>query len=171
MNRRQRWCRWGPGLGCCCFTYLFLNVYDMWVAQWERVRPPRKRHKRHGFSPWVRKIPWSGNSLLYSCLENSMDKGASRVIVQSWTQVSGWAHSYIFMYTLYFFQVEDNSFALNMKTLLTHHKKVYTNQQHMKHERHFPKSCHPEITAVNILTNLSIQSLINYVLTLPVFCT
>ena len=64
------------------------------------------------------------------------------------------------MYTLYFFQVEDNSFALNMKTLLTHRKKVYTNQQHMKHERHFPESCHPEITAVNIFTKF-VYSVLN----------
>ena len=34
--------------------------------------------KRCRFDPWVRKIPAIGNSnpLQYSCLENSMDKGA-----------------------------------------------------------------------------------------------
>ena len=36
------------------------------------------RHKRHGFDPWVRKIPGGGhgNPLQYSCLENPMDRGA-----------------------------------------------------------------------------------------------
>ena len=30
--------------------------------------------KRHGFNPWVGKIPW--RSLWYSCLENPMDREA-----------------------------------------------------------------------------------------------
>ena len=32
--------------------------------------------RRHGFDPWVGKIPWKGNGnpLQYSCLENSMDR-------------------------------------------------------------------------------------------------
>ena len=37
------------------------------------------RLKRHRFNPWVGKIPWSkntGTSLQYSCLENSMGRGA-----------------------------------------------------------------------------------------------
>ena len=36
-----------------------------------------RRHKRHRFNPWVRKNPWRGhgNPLLYSCLENPMDRG------------------------------------------------------------------------------------------------
>ena len=38
--------------------------------------------RRHGFSPWVRKIPWrrewkgEGNPLQYSGLGNPMDRGA-----------------------------------------------------------------------------------------------
>ena len=34
--------------------------------------------QRYGFDPWVEKIPgeWNGNPLQYSCLENSMDRGA-----------------------------------------------------------------------------------------------
>ena len=36
------------------------------------------RHKRYGFDPWVRKIPWrrKWQPLQYSCLENPMDRGA-----------------------------------------------------------------------------------------------
>ena len=43
-----------------------------------------KKRKRHGFNPWVRKIPGAGhgNLLKYSCLENPMDKGAWRAKVQ-----------------------------------------------------------------------------------------
>ena len=39
-----------------------------------------RRHKRHGFDPWVRKIPGGGhgNPLQYSCLGSSMDRGAWR---------------------------------------------------------------------------------------------
>ena len=37
-----------------------------------------RRHERHGFDPWVGKIPGGGNGfpLQYSCLENPMDRGA-----------------------------------------------------------------------------------------------
>ena len=50
------------------------------------------RHKRHGFDPWVGKIPWRrhGNPLQYSCLKNScMDIGAwwatVHMVTNSWT--------------------------------------------------------------------------------------
>ena len=38
----------------------------------------RVRHKRHGFSPWLERPPGVGNVnlLQYSCLENSVDRGA-----------------------------------------------------------------------------------------------
>ena len=39
--------------------------------------------KRHKFHPWVKKIPWrrKWQPLQYSCLENSMDRGAWQAIV------------------------------------------------------------------------------------------
>ena len=39
-----------------------------------------------GFDPWVRKIPWKGNGyrLQYSCLENTMDRGAWWAIYSPW---------------------------------------------------------------------------------------
>ena len=42
-----------------------------------------KRQKEHGFDPWVGKIPGGGNGnpLQYSCLGNSMDRGAWWAIV------------------------------------------------------------------------------------------
>ena len=56
-----------------------------------------RRCKRHGFSPWVGKIPWGGhgNPLQYSCLENPLDRGAWRATVhgvaKSQTRLSDWA--------------------------------------------------------------------------------
>ena len=43
-----------------------------------------RRRKRQVFDPWVRKIPGEGNGNLpqYSYLENLMDRGAWRAIVQ-----------------------------------------------------------------------------------------
>ena len=47
-----------------------------------------------GFDPWVGKIPGEGNDypFQYSCLENSMDRGAWRATVhgvtESWTRLS-----------------------------------------------------------------------------------
>ena len=40
-----------------------------------------RRHRRHGFDPWIRKIPegGNGNPLQYSSLENPMDRGACRL--------------------------------------------------------------------------------------------
>ena len=42
------------------------------------ICPQCRRHKRHQFDPSVVKIPGvgNGNPLQYSCLENSMDRGA-----------------------------------------------------------------------------------------------
>ena len=50
-----------------------------------------KRCRRHEFDPWVLKIPGGGNGnpFQYSCLENSMDRGAwwatVRGVSKSWT--------------------------------------------------------------------------------------
>ena len=45
--------------------------------------------KRHGFSPWVGKIPWrrDGNQLQYSCLGNSMDRAAVHGVTKSRMQL------------------------------------------------------------------------------------
>ena len=62
-----------------------------------------RRHERRGFSPWVRKISWrreKGNPPQYSCLENSMDRGAWRAIVrgvtENWTWLN-WQHACMFL--------------------------------------------------------------------------
>ena len=56
-----------------------------------------RRHKRHSFDPWLRKIPWgrNGNLLQYSCLENPMDRrsqwGAVHRVAKA--RLSNWAHT------------------------------------------------------------------------------
>ena len=52
-----------------------------------------RRLERHKFDPWVGKITWEGNGnpLWYSCLENSVDRGArglQSMGSQSWTWLS-----------------------------------------------------------------------------------
>ena len=55
-----------------------------------------RRHRRCRFDPWARKMTRGGNGYLfqYSCLKNSMDKGAwwaiVRGIAKSQTQLSDW---------------------------------------------------------------------------------
>ena len=52
-----------------------------------------RRHKRHGFDPWVRRSPGGGhgNPFQYSFLEHSMDRGVWQAMVhritKSWTQL------------------------------------------------------------------------------------
>ena len=45
-------------------------------------------HKRCEFNPWIRKIPWRRkcNPLLFSCLENPMDRGAWQAKVHGVTE-------------------------------------------------------------------------------------
>ena len=49
-----------------------------------------KRHKRQGFDPWVRKIPWrrilAWSPLQYFYLEDSMDRGAWWALVHEVTK-------------------------------------------------------------------------------------
>ena len=94
-------------ISCTSFTYLeealhlpsipsltLLTLYEWW--QGGKDSPCQsKRHKRHGFDPWVRKIPWrrkwQHNPLywkwiMYSCLENSMDTGAWQATVHGVTK-------------------------------------------------------------------------------------
>ena len=52
-----------------------------------------RRHKRHGFNFWVRKIPWrrKWQPTQHSCLENPMDRGAW------WATVHGAAKSWTWL--------------------------------------------------------------------------
>ena len=59
------------------------------VAQWYRIYLPMV--DRHRFYPWVGKIPWRREWLLFksSCLENSVDKGAWWAAVHGSQRVRG----------------------------------------------------------------------------------
>ena len=48
-----------------------------WLPSWLSGKESACQCRRHGFDPWVGKIPWrrNGNPLQYSCLENPMDRG------------------------------------------------------------------------------------------------
>ena len=57
----------------------------MGLPSWLSGKEPAyqwRRHRIHGFDPWVREIPWrNGNPLQYSCLGNPMDGGAWQAAV------------------------------------------------------------------------------------------
>ena len=56
-----------------------------------------RRHKKHKFNPWVRKIPWRRNSstLQYSCLGNTMDRGAG---VTKESEMTTWLNMTLFFW-------------------------------------------------------------------------
>ena len=51
-----------------------------------------RKHRRHRFDPWVRKIPGEGNGNLlhYSCLENSIGRGAWQATVHGVANTQIW---------------------------------------------------------------------------------
>ena len=53
------------------------GIFQAGVLEWVAIAFSR-RHKRHGFDPWVGKIPSGGhgNPLQYSCLEDPVDRQA-----------------------------------------------------------------------------------------------
>ena len=63
-------------------VYLKLLSIILKLRWWYRGKEPTcnagDTHRRQGFNPWVGRSPGEGNGnpLQYSCLENSMDRGA-----------------------------------------------------------------------------------------------
>ena len=67
-------------------NHLFLKKLKYswcWVSRWLSGKESTHQWRRHGFNPWLRKIPWevNGNPLKYSCLGNPMDRGAWQATV------------------------------------------------------------------------------------------
>ena len=79
-----------------------------------------RRHQRRRFDPWVRKIPWrrDGNTLQYSRLANTMDKGTWQLqsivphrVEHNWSNL---AH----MHSCIAFYAPSNKFhSLNLSTI------------------------------------------------------
>ena len=70
-------------------SYQIHKTLPRWLSGKESACQCR-RCKRHGFYPWVNKIPGegNGNSFLYSCLGNAIDKGTWRVSVPGMAEES-----------------------------------------------------------------------------------
>ena len=97
-------------------TVCFGSTYSTgtWASQVALVvknSPASARHKRCGFDPWVRKIPWrrACNPLQYFRLENPMDRGAwwatVHRVTKSWIQlkrlsVHAYTHTHTHTHTL-----------------------------------------------------------------------
>ena len=64
------------------YNAIMVIIWASWVVQWLKKKPSCQ-YKRRRFDPWVRRILWrrKGVPLQYSCLENSMDRGAWRAKV------------------------------------------------------------------------------------------
>ena len=91
-NRIKGWIRKNSfslpeGFWAESFVFRGLLGFPRWCSGKESVSLCR----RHGFDPWVGKIPGvgNGNPLQYSCLENSMNRGAwwamLHGVTKSWT--------------------------------------------------------------------------------------
>ena len=81
----EGWVRWNTGTICCClvlsdsFATSWTVAQTSLVAQWLRIRLPM-------WETWVLSLDWKDPlekemALQYSCLENSMDRGAWGVTV------------------------------------------------------------------------------------------
>ena len=72
-------------------------------AQCSRICLQFRSCRRHEFHPWVRRSPGAGhgNPLLYSCLENLMDRGTWRATVHRVTKSRTWlsTHALLSEYT------------------------------------------------------------------------
>ena len=66
--------------------YIFYKLWAFLVAQ--TVNNELLQFRRPGFNPRVRKIPWRRECypLQYSCLEDSMDRGACQATVHGVTE-------------------------------------------------------------------------------------
>ena len=74
--------RWKDRGGICSLTG---KKRASQVMRWHGICLPRQETQRCGSSLWLGRSPGAGNSnpLRYSCLENSVDRGALQATVQS----------------------------------------------------------------------------------------
>ena len=100
---------------CVCVCIVYIHIYlscvyaylhNIWLPRWCSGKESTcqcQRLKTPGFDPWVGKIPGvgSGDSLRYSCLENSMDRGAWRATVHAVTSSQAWLSNWACTHTQY----------------------------------------------------------------------
>ena len=86
------------------FLYIYIYIYiglPWWFSGLRNCLQCR-RHRKHGFNCLIRMIHGgrNGSPLQYSCLENSMDRGAWWAIVQRVTKSQTWLtkHPYMCVY-------------------------------------------------------------------------
>ena len=99
--------RWEEGSGWGTHVYLWWIHFDIWQNQYNIVKLNKK--KKTCIRKFKRKSNEIRNGILlqYSCLENSMDREASRStihgITKSWTWLRDWAcaHTCVHTHTLY----------------------------------------------------------------------
>ena len=78
----------------CCYKPLIYGDFVLYsvsatgLPPWLSGKESTCQCRRYGFDPWVRKISWTKNPLQYSCLGNSMNKGAWRSTVYGVTEES-----------------------------------------------------------------------------------
>ena len=78
----------------CCYKPLIYGDFVLYsvsatgLPPWLSGKESTCQCRRYGFDPWVGKISWTKNPLQYSCLGNSMNKGAWRSTVYGVTEES-----------------------------------------------------------------------------------
>ena len=84
ITQSQTWLKWlSTHTHTHTHTHWTMKVLPRWCSDKESACQC-KRHKRHGFDPWVRKIPWRRAwqpTSVFMSLENPMDRGAWRATV------------------------------------------------------------------------------------------
>ena len=117
------------------------------TCQWRRCR-------RCTFDPLVGNILWrrDGNTLQYSCLENSMVRGVwqaiARRVTESQTWLSVWVHTY----------VEFIQFKMCARLYSVHWSRAriaWRSSQH--HSASYPCSWSPDSSRINLLTCYAIN--------------
>ena len=70
----------------------FVHIVSKQYVRWSSLGALQySRRRRHGFSPWVGKKEEEEMATQYSCLENSMDRGAWRAAIHvRWLERSAW---------------------------------------------------------------------------------
>ena len=98
-----------------------------------------RRHKGHSFDPWDGKIPWrrDGNSLQYSCLENTMDPGGlpsmgSQRLGHNWSDLTS-THSWVYWSLL------TTKFRLHVLASIYHKSDAVSCSGHIK--KHMMSIC------------------------------